>query len=155
MAGEPTQESKRPTVVVHIDRELAERVKARFSDETGAELNIRQTVERALKLADKRSDTNTGTFRLIGFDEGGEKVGPKGAHRLVCNIEGGGKIAIWGSKDSRRNIDLVLNAAKKADLPKGDIRIECKYRPPEPSRAKRYGHTHWVPENCHLRILEG
>ena len=49
-----TQKSKSSTVVVHIDRELAERVRARFSGETNTELNIRQTVERALKLAEAR-----------------------------------------------------------------------------------------------------
>ena len=42
------------TVVVHIDRELAERVRARFSREAKTELNFRQTVERALKLAEDR-----------------------------------------------------------------------------------------------------
>ena len=94
-----------------------------------------------------RSDTNSGTFRLIGFDEGGEKVGRNADHRLVCNIDGGGKIAIWGSKHSRSNIESVLKASLPCD-------IECEYRLPEPW-AKRYGHTHWVPENCHLHILEG
>ena len=49
-----TKQSSSTTVVVHIDRELAERVRARFSGETKTELNIRQTVERALKLAEDR-----------------------------------------------------------------------------------------------------
>ncbi len=96
-----------------------------------------------------RSDTNTDTFRLIGFDEGGEKVGrDSGHHRLVCNIDGGGKIAIWGSKDSRRNIDSVLKAGLPCD-------IECEYRLPDDPWAKEYCHTHWVPENWDLHILEG
>ena len=99
-----------------------------------------------------RSDTNTDTFRLIGFDEGGEKVGrDSGRRRLVCNIDGGGKIAIWGSKDSRCNIDSVLNAVKNAGFP---CDIQCEYRPPEPW-AEEYCHTHWVPENGDLHILEG
>ena len=151
MAGEPTQKSKRSTVVVHIDQELAERVKARFSDETDAELNIRQTVERALKLADKRSGTNTGTFRLIGFDEGGEEGQDADHRRLVCNI--GGKIAIWGSKDKRCNIDSVLNAVKNAGFP---CDIRCEYCPPEPWAKEncKIKHTHWVPENGDLHILE-
>ena len=92
------------------------------------------------------NDMNSGVFRIVRFDEGGEKVGPKGDLRLVCNVEGGEKIAIWGSEHSRNNIDAVL----KAGLP---CNIECEYRPPGPF-GKKFGHTHWVPEDCHLRILE-
>ena len=87
---------------------------------------------------------NSGVFRIIGFDEGEEKIGPKGAHRLVCNVEGGGKIAIWGSEHSRSNIDAVL----KAGLP---CNIECEYRPPGPDHTHKYGHTHWVPQTYLLR----
>ncbi len=100
----------------------------------------------------------TGTFRLISFDEDGDeghgrgvRVGPNGDHRLVCNIERDGKIAIWGKKHSRRNIDSVLNAVKNAGFP---CDIQCEYRPPEPW-AEEYCHTHWVPENGDLHILEG
>ena len=34
-------------------------------------------------------------LRLIGFDEGG--VCGKQNLRLVCNLESGGKLAIWGA----------------------------------------------------------
>ena len=95
-----------------------------------------------------RNDMKSGTFRLIGFDEGEDKIGPRGDHRLVCNVEGGGKIAIWGSKHSRSNIQSVL----KADLP---CDIECEYRLPEKPWEKKYGHTHWVPEYCRLQVLKG
>ena len=95
----------------------------------------------------------TGTFRLISFDEDGDeghgrgvRVGPNG-HRLVCNIEGGGKIAIWGDKPPRSNIESVL----KAGLP---CVIKCKYRPPK-DWAEKFDHKYWVPESYHLHILEG
>ena len=63
-------------------------------------------------------------FWLIDFDESEEQTGPMGDHRLVCNVEGGGKIVIWGSDHSRRNIETVL----EADLP---CKIECDYRLPK------------------------
>ena len=96
----------------------------------------------------------TGTFRLISFDEDGEEGQDADHRRLVCNIEGGGKIAIWGSKDSRRNIDSVLNAVENAGFP---CDIECEYRQPKPWAKEncKIKHTYWVPESCHLRILEG
>lgn len=34
-------------------------------------------------------------FYLVGFDEEGERESAQGAKRLVCNLEGGGKLAIW------------------------------------------------------------
>ena len=92
------------------------------------------------------NDMNSGVFRIAGFDESGEKVGPKGDRRLVCNVGGGGRIAIWGSERSQSNIEAVL----KAGLP---CSIECEYRPPG-SWGKQYDHTHWVPESWRLRILK-
>lgn len=91
-------------------------------------------------------ELNTDTFQIVEFDEGGEQVGrPKGDHRLVCNIEGGGKIAIWG-KESRSNIKAVLNAG----IP---CTVECDTIPPKKCFEQQYGHTHWVPEHHHLRVL--
>ena len=92
-----------------------------------------------------RNDANSGAFRLVGFDEGEKKIGPNGDHRLVCNVEGGGKIAIWGRDHSRRNIEAVLEAG----IP---CKIECDHRLPEPW-GTQYGHTHWVPEKARLRIV--
>ena len=53
-SAKESSSSETRTVVVHIDRQLAERVRARFSGEAMTELNIRQTVERALRLAEDR-----------------------------------------------------------------------------------------------------
>jgi hypothetical protein len=61
-------------------------------------------------------------------------------------IEGGGKLAIWGQSQSRRNIDAVL----KAGVP---CTIECDYRAPGQVQASKYGHTQWVREDCRLRVV--
>lgn len=93
-----------------------------------------------------RAERNTDTFQIVGFDEGGEQVGPKGDHRLVCNIKGGGKIAIWG-KESMDNINAVWQARHR--LP---CTVECDTIPPE-EWGTQYGHTHWVWEKDNLRVL--
>ena len=98
----------------------------------------------------QQARNGTKTFRLIGFDEGGEKVGPTGNHRLVCNAEGGEKIAIWGLH-SRSNIEAVWEAVFKAGFP---CRIKCECCDPKLEWKQEYGHTHWVPENCHLQVLK-
>ena len=87
-----------------------------------------------------------GTFRLVAYDEGGVR-GTPGRRRLVCNIEGGGKIAIWGQDGSRRNVDAVLNAG----IP---CTVECEFCSPNPNMAQRFGHTHWVPQDARLRIVQ-
>lgn len=94
-------------------------------------------------MSDER---NTDTFQVVRFDEGGEKIGRDGNHRLVCNIEGGGKTAIWGSKDNRHNIETVL----KAGIP---CTVECEYHEPGPWGNNKFNHTHWVQENFRLRVL--
>lgn len=96
-------------------------------------------------MSDER---NTDTFQIVYFDEGEEKIGPDDDHRLVCNIKGGGKIAIWGSEDNRYNIETVLNA-----VPPFPCTVECDTLPPEEWAATRHGHTHWVPEDFSLRVL--
>ena len=94
----------------------------------------------------ERATRPSGTFRLVAFDEGGVRGAPY-RRRLVCNIEGGGKMAISGQDGSRRNIDAVLNAGTPCT-------VECEYRSPSPHMAQRFGHTHWVPQDARLRILE-
>ena len=84
-------------------------------------------------------------FYLVGFDEGGEKEGAEGAKRLVCNIEGGGKLAIWGRDRNRANLDAVLAAG----LP---CVVRCACVEPEAWAAK-YGHTHWVPQHVRLEAF--
>ncbi len=85
------------------------------------------------------------TFTLIAFDEGGVKGSPSNL-RLVCNTEKGDKIAIWGDRKNRQNIDTVLDAG----LP---CKVSCKYREPKLDHAKQYGHTHWVKQDFPLRVL--
>ena len=53
-------------------------------------------------------------FYLVGYDEGGSRQteGAAGTKRLVCNIEGGGKLAIWGREGNTVNIDAVLGAGR-------------------------------------------
>ena len=94
-------------------------------------------------MSDER---NTATFQIVGFDEGKVMENEtNGVHRLVCNIKGGEKIAIWG-KDSMDNINAVWNAGFPCT-------VKCEYlAAPEPWRTK-YGHTHWVPEDFYLRVL--
>ena len=89
----------------------------------------------------------TDSFRLIGFDEGGPREGPNGDLRLVCNVQSGEKIAIFGSVQDRSNIDAVLNAG----IP---CTINCETRPPADWAASQYGHTHWIPESVTLHIVE-
>ena len=85
-------------------------------------------------------------FKLVGLDEGGVRSSNDNL-RLVCLIEGGGKLAIWGQTGSRANIDAVLNAGTPCDL-------ECECILPE-RWAARYGHSHWVPQGNTLRVLTG
>jgi hypothetical protein len=87
----------------------------------------------------------TGQFRLIRLDElGGVQRNSEGL-RLVCLMESGGKLAIWGSDEDSRNIDLVL----KKGMP---CTVECEYIEP-PEWGLIYGHSHWVPENWLLQIV--
>ena len=85
------------------------------------------------------------TFRILSFDEGGVRGGPE-SRRLVCNIEGGGKLSIWGGDGSRRNIDTVLNA----DLP---CTVECDSMPPSQKFAQKFGHTRWVSQDAYLQVV--
>ena len=89
---------------------------------------------------------NKGTFRLDSYDEGGLK-GNLDALRLVCNIEDGGKLVLWGKYGATQNIDIVL----KAGLP---CTIECYYQSPNEIHAQKYGHTHWVREDYDVKVIE-
>lgn len=93
-------------------------------------------------MSDER---NSDTLQIVGFKEGGKKVGRDGNHRLVCNIKGGGQIVIWG-KESMDNINAVLNAG----LP---CTVECDTIIPPKKWRTQYGDTHWVPEYHDLRVL--
>ena len=92
------------------------------------------------------STVKTSSFQLIGYDEGGLREGPKGDLRLVCNTQSGEKIAIFGSKQARGNIDAVINAGMPCV-------INCETRPPANWAIDRFDHTHWVPEGLELHII--
>jgi hypothetical protein len=86
------------------------------------------------------------TFKLIGFDEGGaQQSRGKNNLRLVCLIEGGGKLAIWGSIGSMENINAVQASGMPCD-------VECGCIKPE-AWAVQYGHTYWVPQGNKLRVI--
>ncbi len=90
----------------------------------------------------------SGTFHLVRFDEDGPKGRPD-KRRLVCVIESGGKLAIWGQEvpsRNMRNIDFVL----KAGMP---CKVECEYQEPEEWAKERFGHTHWVAQGFKLRVI--
>ena len=92
------------------------------------------------------SSAKTDSFQLIGYDEGGLREGSKGDLRLVCNAQSGEKVAIFGSKQARGNIDAVLNAGMPCA-------INCETRPPDNWATEQYGHSHWVPEGSTLSIM--
>ncbi len=84
-------------------------------------------------------------FRLTGLDEGGVRQSRENDNlRLVCLIEGGGKLAVWGRSNSRENIDRVQSSVPCS--------VECECIEPE-TWALRYGHTKWVPQGSTLRVL--
>jgi hypothetical protein len=85
------------------------------------------------------------TFRIVALDEGGVRGTPDN-RRLVCVLDHGGKLAIWGRDGARENIDKVLSAG----LP---CSVECEYRPPNEIQAEKYGHTHWVQQDFALTVL--
>jgi hypothetical protein len=85
------------------------------------------------------------TFKLIGLDEGGVQ-GSEAHLRLVCRIEGDGKLAVWGSTGSRENINNVLAAGMPCE-------VECDCKPALEPQATLYGHTYWVPQGNKLRVV--
>jgi hypothetical protein len=87
-----------------------------------------------------------GTFHIIAFDEGGVRGTPDN-RRLVCVLDSGGKLAIWGRDGASSNIDKVM----RAGLP---CIVECEYRGPGQVQAERFGHTHWVREDSDLRVIK-
>ena len=89
---------------------------------------------------------NHDTFRLIDFDEAGPQESDEGRHRLVCKIEGGGKLAIWGSRENTVNIDAVVEAGVPCI-------VRCEWQAPRDWAVAKYEHTHWVPEDASLGIF--
>ncbi len=89
----------------------------------------------------------SGKFRLVGLDNGDPGGAPEHC-RLVCMIEGGGKLAIWGQEAPVRNLRNI-EAVQKAGMP---CTVECEYREPG-EKGVQYGHTHWVRQDFTLRVL--
>jgi hypothetical protein len=85
----------------------------------------------------------TQQFTLTGKEHQGSR---EGRERLVCYIEGGGLMAIWGDRRSRRNIEMVLAAGFPCI-------VECDPIPPGEYEAEHFGHTYWVPQSNHLEVL--
>ena len=86
------------------------------------------------------------TFKLIGFGEGGVQQGRmRETLRLVCLIEGGGKLVVWGTVGSCENITSVQTAGTPCE-------VECDCIPPN-QWAIRYGHKYWVPQGNRVRVL--
>ncbi len=86
------------------------------------------------------------TFRLIAFDESGPQ-GASSHRRLVCKIDGGGKLAIWGGEKSMDNINAVVRAGMPCS-------VACESIPPPQTFRQQYGHSHWVPQSARLRVVE-
>lgn len=87
------------------------------------------------------------TFRITGFDEGGVR-GSADNLRLVCLTKSEGKaakVALWGKRESRRNIDAVLDAGPHCSF------VADWVEPPE-DFVRKFGHRFWVPENGELII---
>jgi hypothetical protein len=88
-------------------------------------------------------------LKLVGLDEGGVRSSPEINNlRLVCLIDGGGKLAVWGSPDSRENIDKV----QAAGIP---CEVECDCITAAQWSITKYGHTYWVPEGYELQVCKG
>lgn len=90
---------------------------------------------------------NYDTFRLLGRDERDAPQETDRAQRLVCQIDNGGKLAIWGSEKNATNIHTVLNAGFPCT-------VHCQWRQPAPWAIEQFGHTHWVPEIASLKVVE-
>ncbi len=87
------------------------------------------------------------TFRIVKFDEGGVKGGPPDKQwRLVCVLDGGGKLAIWGEDGVMGNINKV----EKAGLP---CTVKCEYQDPKDYAREQFGHTCWVQQDFDLEIV--
>ena len=87
-------------------------------------------------------------FAVVRFEEGGVRKSLENDNlRLVCNLRSGGKLVLWGKPEENRNISGVLDFGS---LP---FVIEAKWCAPSPTHGRKYGHTHWVPENTivHMR----
>jgi hypothetical protein len=83
-------------------------------------------------------------FSITGFDEDGVRGNPDNL-RLVCAAGSGGKVAVWGTHNSRRNIDAVLAAGPHCTF-------DAEWIDPPDDFERKFGHRYWVPEHADLIV---
>ena len=77
---------------------------------------------------------------LTGIDQ--ESYDDPKHYRLVCFIEGGGKLAIWGRHGETANVDTIRNWIRLFGLP---LALSGRWTTPQ-AWSERHGHTHWLEE---------
>lgn len=82
------------------------------------------------------------TFTLTGIEHRGSRDGNE---RLVCHLQGGGLLAIWGDGTSKANIGKVLSAGFPCV-------VECDPIPPGDYEREHFGHTFWVSQGNRLEV---
>ncbi len=87
----------------------------------------------------------TSVFTLLGRDDEWSRDRP-GNRRLVCFVEGGGKLAIMGTEDERSN----MRAVAAAGFP---CRVACSVTEPKEWQQRVRGYTHVVHARDVLRVL--
>jgi hypothetical protein len=90
-------------------------------------------------------DTHQTEFVLLGVDPGSGEGKPAN-RRLVCLIQGGGILAIWGRDGNTSHIDAVVAHGFPCT-------ISCDWRDVPDWASEKYGHTHWLEESAFMKIL--
>jgi hypothetical protein len=92
-----------------------------------------------------KHDRATTVLRLIGRDEEWSRDRP-GNRRLVCFVEGGGKLAVMGTEDERAN----MKAVAEVGFP---CAIACLRTEPKEWQKRVRGYTDVVHARDPLRVL--
>ena len=91
------------------------------------------------------STSPTVEFTLIGRDEQWSRDRP-GNRRLVCFVEGGGKLAVMGTEDERENMAVVAAAGFPCV-------VACVRSEPKEWQKRVRGYTDVVHARDELRVL--
>jgi hypothetical protein len=86
------------------------------------------------------------TFRLVSRDDEWSRDRP-GNRRLVCFVEGGGKLAVMGTEDERAN----MAAVEAAGFP---CVVVCTRSEPKEWQKRVRGYTDVVHARDELRVVE-
>ena len=86
------------------------------------------------------------TFRLLGRDEEWCRDRP-GNRRLVCFVEGGGKLAVMGTEDARENMAAVAAAGFPCV-------VACARSEPKEWQRRVRGYTDVVHARDALQVVE-